>query len=163
MAEHVHPLDIPKDYYKPIGQIAAGWNLTEALIQSAIWHLHGITNPKIGRMFTYRPSSTEKLKIFKLTLNKFVIDLPLKSEMKAIYDEASDLRGERNTIVHGLWGRMPAELKNWKVFFLKDTDDTYRLQRLPFDHAKLVKVATRVRRLNVRLSQFLDTIGAPPP
>ena len=83
--------------------------------------------------------------------------------MKAIHDEANDLRSERNKIAHGLWGRMPNELTTWKVFFIKDTDDTYKLQREPVNHAKLTKIAARVRKLNVRLRQLLDTIGAPPP
>ena len=35
-------------YYKPIGQIAAGWNLTEALVASIIWHVHKIKSPPVG-------------------------------------------------------------------------------------------------------------------
>ena len=32
MAGHRHPLDIPDDYYKSIGQVIVGWNLTEAAV-----------------------------------------------------------------------------------------------------------------------------------
>jgi hypothetical protein len=68
VAVHIHPLDLPPRYYKPIGQIAAVWNLTEALVSSIIWHVHKIKNPPVGRLFTYRQNSAEKLRIFKLTL-----------------------------------------------------------------------------------------------
>ena len=42
MAGHIHPLKIPTKYYKPIGQVIVGWNLTEALRASIIWKLHKI-------------------------------------------------------------------------------------------------------------------------
>src|SRR5437016_1909374 len=106
MAVHIHPLDLPPKYYKPIGQIAAGWNLTEALIQSIIWHFHKIRDPAVGRLFTYRPISVEKLNILKVTTDRFIIDPSIKSSILALHKEANRLRSKRNSIVHGLWGRM---------------------------------------------------------
>lgn len=163
MAIHIHPLDLPPRYYKPIGQISAGWGLTEALLQSAIWRLHKIKDPKRGRLFTYRPSSVEKLKIFKLTMEKFVTDHAIKAAMKKLHDEASGLRGKRNNFSHGLWGRMPSEPKIWKVFYIKDTDDTFILKREIVTLQNLQDLAAKIRALNVGLKQFLTRIGAPPP
>jgi hypothetical protein len=36
MAVDIHPALIPPRFYKPIGRIVAGWNLTEALVASII-------------------------------------------------------------------------------------------------------------------------------
>ena len=63
MAIHIDPLNIPPRYYKPLGQLVAGWNLTEALISSTIWHLYKIKDPQIGRLLTYRLNSIDKLHI----------------------------------------------------------------------------------------------------
>lgn len=163
MAIHIHPLDIPPRYYKPIGQIVASWNLTEALVCSAIWHIHKIRSPKVGRLFTQKPGSVEKLKMFKVTLENFVNDPALQSMMKGLHDEANDIRSKRNNIVHGLWGRMPKEHTTWKLFYHKDTDDTFLLRRDVVDLHYLRTLAARTRKLNINLKKLLTRIGAPPP
>ncbi len=162
MAVHIHPLDIPPRYYKPIGQIVASWNLTEALVSSIIWHVHKIKAPAVGRLFTYRPSSVEKLRILKVTLGH-IKDPVIEAELARLHTEADRLRSLRNTIIHGLWGRMPNEPKTWKVFFLKDTDDTVRLRREVMTVQQVSDIAGRIRALNADLKQLMRKIGAPPP
>lgn len=163
MAIHIHPVDLPPRYYKPIGQIVTGWNLTEALVSSIIWHVHKIKSPPVGRLFTYRASSVEKLKILKLTLRKYVPDPVTQDKLLKLCNEADRLRGRRNTFVHGLWGRMPNEHKIWKVFYLKDTDDTDFMRRETVTSQQLTDVAAQIRKLNVALKKFMVSIGAPPP
>ena len=163
MAIHIHPLDLPPRYYKPIGQIAAGWNLTEALVSSIIWHVHKIKSPPVGRLFTSRPNSAEKLRIFKLTLKKYVHDPGIQAQMLKLCGQANHLRNRRNTFIHGLWGRMPNEHKTWKVFYLKDTDDTDFMRREIVTVPQLTAVAAQVRQLNKDLKKLMREIGAPPP
>src|SRR5437016_3872490 len=117
MAIHIHPVDLPPRYYKPLGQITAGWNLAEALISSIIWRIHKIKSPNMGRLFTYRANSVEKLNMFRVTAENYVLNPTHKADMLKLYKEADFLRGRRNTFVHGLWGRMPKEYTKWKVFY----------------------------------------------
>src|SRR5690349_507318 len=105
MAVHIHPVDLPPRFYKPIGQIIAGWNLTEALISSIIWHIHKIKSPPVGRLFTYRPSSIEKLNILLLSAQHYVSDSALRGTLCRMYGEANRIRKARNNIAHGLWGK----------------------------------------------------------
>lgn len=163
MAVHIHPLDIPPRFYKPLGQITACWNLTDALISSIIWHVHRIRSPSVGRLFTSRPNSVEKLNIFKVTADKYVSDPTVSAELLALHKRADKLRGTRNTYIHGLWGRMPNEHQTWKVFYLKGTDDTYTLRRHIVSLADLRAVAADLRQLNVDLKKVMRKIGAPPP
>jgi|SRR5690242_16138433 hypothetical protein len=162
MAVHIHPFEIPPRYYKPLGQIVAGWNLTEALVQSVIWHFHKIKNPGIGRLFTYRASAVEKLKMLKVTAERYVKDSAISNELLSLHREADRLRGRRNTFAHGLWGRMPNEHKTWKVFYQKDTDDTYLLKREVIRVSQLQDLAAEIRALNVKIKKFMRKIGAPP-
>jgi len=162
MAVHVHPLNIPPRYYKPLGQIVAGWNLTEALIQSTIWHFHKIKDPGVGRLFTYRPGAVEKLKILKVTAERYVKDSAVASELLSLQKEADRLRGRRNTFAHGLWGRMPNEHNTWKVFYLKDTDDAYLLKREVIQLSQLRGLSAEIRQLNVKFKKFMRKVGAPP-
>ena len=141
MAVHEHPVDLPPGYYKPIGQIATGSNLTEVLIASIIWHFHNITDPNIGRLFTYYTNFEGKLRILKETLERRVPDATLKAKLLILHVEAGKLRQERNTFVHGLWGRMPEEPNTWKVFQLQQREkNTYLLKRkiVPLQDLKAV-------------------------
>ena len=67
MAIHIHPADIPSKYYKPLGQLVAGWSLTEALVSLAMCHIHGISDPKAVRLFTHSMNAVERVKAFKVS------------------------------------------------------------------------------------------------
>lgn len=101
--------------------------------------------------------------MFKVTASKYVSDPSTKDSMLALERDARYLLGQRNTIVHGLWGRMPKEYKTWKVFYLKDTGDTYKLRRETLTVQDLTGLAERVRKLNANLRKLRIRIGAPPP
>ena len=163
MAIHIHPLDVPPRYYKPLGQIVVGWNLTEQFIQSIIWHFHKIRSPKIGRLFTYRPSSVEKLEMLKVTFEQFVADAAIKKELHDLHSAANKLRPIRNKYAHGFWGRMPTEHKTWKVFYSRGTGDTFLLRRDVAHLQDLKNTAAEVRQLNVRFRRFMQKHGVPPP
>jgi hypothetical protein len=163
MAVHIHPLDIPPRYYKPIGQILVSWNLTEVLLSSIIWHFHKLKDPRVGRLFLYRLDAIEKLSIFMVTAKYFVSDQSTQATMLALHREADKLRSKRNDFAHGFWGRMPKEYKTWKMFFLKNPEHTVYLKRDELSLQQLKDWATRFRKLNKRLDTFRIQIGAPPP
>lgn len=162
MAGHIHPVKIPPRYYRPIGQILAGWNLTEALLSSIVWKIHGITNPKRGRLFTYRPSAREKLNIVNVTLKHFA-DAAMYHELKGLLDRASSLNTQRNKIAHGLWGRVPGDYKNWKIFYHRSTDDMVLLKREVMSVSDVANIALAVERLNRDLKKWMAKRAIPPP
>src|SRR5206468_3285026 len=140
-----------------------GWNLTEALVSSIIWHIHKIKSPKMGRLFTYRASSVEKLNMLKVTISNYVSDPAQQATLLKLQKDADRLRVKRNTFVHGLWGRMPKEQKIWKVFYLKSPEDTWLLKREIVTLPQLTSLAAQIRQLNKDLKTFMREIGAPPP
>ena len=58
---------------------------------------------------------------------------------------------------------MPKERKTWKVFYLKDTDDTVKLKRDVMTVEQVADIAVRVRALNVKLKKLMTRMGVPPP
>jgi hypothetical protein len=163
MAQHIHPVDIPPRFYKPIGQIIAGWNLTEALVSSIIWHFHKIEDPKIGRLFTYRLNAEDKLRIFKETAERYAPEPSVKATMLGLHRDADKLRIKRNRFAHGLWGHLPQESTTWKIFYLNSTKDTHLLKREVVKLQELNDLAVRVWTLNRSLEKLMLHIGAPPP
>lgn len=81
MAGHIHPLDIPALYYKPIGQIIVGWNLTEALMASIIWKIYKIKDVKQGRVLIYWLSAANKLKILAYSAKHFTTSSAIQEEL----------------------------------------------------------------------------------
>lgn len=160
MAVHIHPVVIPPRYYRPIGRIAAGWNLTEALISSIIWYLHGITKPEMGRLFTYRLGATAKIKLLDVTLQAY--NPKHAAQLKPMLTRVSDMESKRNDICHGLWGRMPKQTV-WKLFYSKDTDDMPLLRRKELTPADVTKIADDLDKLNRDLKSWMSRNRVPPP
>jgi len=163
VAVHIHPLDIPPKFYKPLGQVIAGWNLTETLLASIIWHIHGITDPKQGRVFTYRPTAAEKLKMFAVSIIGFVDDAAMQRELTALKNRAYQMNDKRNLLAHGLWGRLRKD-KDWKLFSVKDSDAaTHLLKRKIMTVSDVAAIAQEIRALNSDLKQFMARNRIPPP
>jgi hypothetical protein len=92
-----------------------------------------------------------------------VRDPSIKAKMLKLCEQANHLRGRRNAFVHGLWGRMPNEHKTWKVFYIRDTDDTDFMRRETVTVPQLTALAAQIRQLNKDLKKLMREIGAPPP
>jgi len=165
MAVHIHPIDLPPKFYKPIGEIAAGSNLTECFMSSIIWHFHGITDPRVGRLFTYHANFVRKLRILEDTIEMCVTDETLKAKVLELHGEADALRIERNAFVHGLWGHMPDEpKKTWKRFDMQKIDKKTSLMNRAVVSLKTLKaIATRVRKLNMDFETLMRENDIPPP
>ena len=162
MGGHIHPLKIPPRYYKPLGQIAAGSNLGEALISSIIWHILGIKEPEEGRLFTYRPTAKQRLDLFKVSIKRFAKS-SYKDDLKRFHERATDLNKQRNKLVHGLWGRMPKERKTWKIFFHQDADDMLLLKREIMTIEQVKRIASQVEQLNRDMKKWMAMNRVPPP
>lgn len=64
-----HPRNIPAGYYKPIGQILTRWGFTELYMQSILWHVWGLKDPKVARALTWNVNAVQKSKLFKFWLS----------------------------------------------------------------------------------------------
>ena len=164
MAGHIHPLRIPPRYYKPIGQIIVGWNLTEALIANIIWKLHIIKDVRKGRTLIYGLQVAHKLKILAVSAKHFTKSPAIHHELSRLLQRASALHVNRNLLAHGLWGRMPKE-RLWKVFKMQDMDDTLLMIRHEVKAMDLdpMHLAQQIRTLNSVLKKFMTRNRIPPP
>ena len=161
MAIHIHPVKIPPRYYKPIGEVAVGWNLTEALLTSIVWHIQKTKDPKLGRLLVYRVNAGEKLKILRASIRAFA-KAAHKPALTALVDRASQLKTKRNMIVHGWWGRMPNEHKTWKLFYHRDTNDMLLLKREVMDVSGLKAIASQIDQLNHDMKKWMTQNSVPP-
>ena len=161
MAVHIHPRNIPPNYYEQIGRIVLGWNLTECFVCSIIWHLHGISDPRVGRLFTYRLDAIKQIEMLNVTLKKY--NQQFASELQPWITTISDLRARRNEIVHGLWGRMPEEHETWKMFYHKNYEDMYLLERNVSTRDAIAKIADQIDAINLQIENWMNKNGVPPP
>jgi hypothetical protein len=164
MAGHIHPPKIPAKYYKPIGQVIVGWNLTEVLMASILWHIYGIKDVKQGRVLIYWLSAANKLKVLAYSAKYFMDSSAIQKELMQLQKRASGMNVKRNLLAHGLWGHMPKD-KLWKVFKTQESNDDLVMPRYEVGSKECdpVQIAKDILCLNVDLEKFMDQNGISPP
>ena len=157
-----HPRNIPAAYYKPIGQLIARWGFTELYLQSIVWHIWKIKDPKAARLLTWDLGAASKVELFKYLSPKWVTDPEDQKELRAIATEAHELRIIRNRVAHGLWGYKQGERKRLRLLHIhKETRLLPKGQIVTA--AELRQWAEKLDALNVRVKKFHLHLGAPVP
>lgn len=157
-----HPRNIPTGYHKPIGQIVVRWNFTELYLQSIIWHIWGIKDPKVARLLTWDLNAVSKVELFKHLVPRWIANPNDQVELMAIAKDAGSLRIKRNRVAHDIWGYKPGERKKLRLFQIKR--ETRILPKAePVSVADVKVWAEEIERLNIRLVKFHKKLGAPSP
>ena len=158
----VHPAEIPAAYHKPIGQLVVRWGVTELYLQSIIWHVWNITDPKVARLLTWELRAEAKVSLFRMLPRRWVADPGDKAELQALASAADGLRSKRNLVAHGLWGHKPGEPKTLRI--LKIRGETRILPKSEVVTAKDIAAwATELSQVNKRLIALHRKLGAPAP
>ena len=157
-----HPRNIPAGFYKPIGQLIARWSFTELYLQSVVWHIWKIRDPKVARLLTWDLNAVSKVELFELLAPKWITDPAEQAELSAIAKEAERVRNLRNRVAHGLWGYKPGERNKLRLALIRRNSRILPKAEIvtPQD---VQKWASDLDALNVRLKKFHTQIGAPTP
>ena len=157
-----HPRNIPTGYHKPIGQLVVRWNFTELYLQSIIWHIWRIKDPKVARLLTWDLNAISKVQLFHHLVARWITDPANQTELIAIEKEVESVRVKRNRVAHGIWGYKPGERKKLRLFQIKR--ETRILPKTELvSVADVTKWADEIDKLNVRLVKFHRKLGAPLP
>ena len=162
MAIHKHPESLPESYYKPIGEIIGRFGFTDLYIQVLVWHFLKIKDPKKARMLTFRLDVSRKTDMLQM-IGKNWAPSHLKQRIADLAGEANYVRGQRNNLVHGIWGYKPPKSKEYILFYSKELPDTYRLKREVIGLPELQSLVRRVTKLNQDLKKLARDAGAPTP
>ncbi|HXP30177.1 MAG TPA: hypothetical protein VN832_03740 [Stellaceae bacterium] len=94
----------PKDHLAAIGAVAVMWTAIEGLMESTILGLYEIDLGR-GLVLTNGLSFHARMSLLRILAGEGAItDKALAEEMKLILPRLDAGFGDRNTIVHGLWG-----------------------------------------------------------
>lgn len=157
-----HPRNIPAVYHKPIGQLLVRWSVTELYLQSIVWHIWKIKDPKAARLLTWDLQAVSKVDLFRCLSPRWIANPQHRDELKEIADSADGLRAKRNLVAHGLWGYKPGE--RTKLFLLQASRGKRIQPKAQAVSAAEIKAwAAELDQLNVRLIKFHRELGAPPP
>lgn len=157
-----HTKNIPAPYHKPIGQIVVRWGVTELYLQSIIWHIWKLKDPKVARLLTCDLHAASKVELFRYLAPRWITDPSDRKELKEIADEADELRAMRNRVAHGLWGCNSQEPK--KLYLLQINRKTRILPKgEPVSVADVMGWAKRLDELNGQLIKLHRKYGAPEP
>ena len=158
----VHPRNIPAAYHKPIGQLLVRWGFTELYLQSILWHVWNIADPKVARLLTWEIRAEAKVALFKMLARRWISDPTNKTELLAIASAADKLRIKRNRVAHGLWGHKVGEPKVLRLLQIKG--ETRILPKSEVVTARdIAGWAAELDSLNKRLLAFHRKLGASRP
>jgi hypothetical protein len=158
-----HPRNIPAAFYKPIGQIVTRWGFTELYMQSIVWHVWGLKDPKAARALTWNINAVQKVKLFKFLAERWIPDSADQKELIEIHTEVENLRAKRNQLAHAVWGRNPAKPTELLMFYLPDIEKHILPKAQRPTLAQVKGWAADLDKLNARLERFHKKIGAPKP
>ena len=159
-----HPRNIPAGYYKPIGQLIVRWGFTELYVQSIVWHVWKVRDPKAARALTWHRRAEEKLKLFRALAPRWIKERMHQDELVAIHSEANRLRRLRNRFAHGVWGYVPGRRKILWQFYLSGIERSVAVPKATCPTVDdLKQCASDLDALNIRLKRFHRTLGAPTP
>src|SRR2546430_155193 len=158
-----HSPNISFGDYKAIGEPNVRLGSTELYLQSVIWHVWRIKDVKAARALTWNLNAVEKVKLFGALAPRWIKELHVQVELRAIHNEAERLRIERNHMAHGVWGYVPGKREEMLVFYLRELDRRITPKAIRPTIAAVKQSAADLRDLNVRLKRFHRTFGAPAP
>jgi len=157
-----HPRNIPAGYYKPIGQIISRWTYTELYLQSIIWHVWSIKDPKVARLLTWDLGAASKVDLFKLLAPRWLRNAADQTELRGIASEANRLRDKRNLFAHGVWSYRLGTRK--QVFLVRARGSSRILPKATAVSLHQMRDwARELDALNLRLTRFHKHLGAPAP
>lgn len=131
-------------------------------MQSIIWHIWGIKDPKVARLLTWDLSAVSKIELFQHLIPRWITDPTDQVELKAIAKDMESLRIKRNRVAHGIWGYKPGERQKLRLLQIKR--ETRILPKAEPVSVSEIKVwADEIDNLNVRLVKFHKKLSAPLP
>lgn len=146
-----HPLP-PKDHLAAIGGVAAYWTAIESIMETTILGLYEI-DPGRGLVLTNNLTFHARMSLLRILAGGGAItDAALAEEMLAILARIDTGFGERNAIVHGLWGptKKPGVVRRYSI-----RARGKKLQTLAEDYSAM-SLWEVVDRLGMLLRDFAD-------
>lgn len=150
----------PKEHLAAIGAVAAYWTAVESLMETTILGLYEIDAGR-GLVLTANLTFHARLSLLQILTRGGAIMAPdLAEEMVKLLGRVDAAFGERNGIVHGLWGPTgkPGIVKRYAI-----RARGKKLQTLEKDYsaASLWEIADRIGTLLRDFADLAERLGVP--
>lgn len=90
-------------HLRAIGNVAVQWSILEYHMEQAIWALGSLATLN-GRALTAQMGNKMRRDVIESLANEFIVDEALRDRLDKILSNVKELGGERNRVVHALWG-----------------------------------------------------------
>jgi hypothetical protein len=88
-----------------IGRVVIAWSILEASLNDLIWVISGL-GMEDGRTLRERQDITDLVSTLRMLGEGHLTDQLLKPRLGSLLDAVDNLKGDRNTIIHGSWGEI---------------------------------------------------------
>lgn len=150
----------PKDHLAAVGAVAAYWTAVESLMETTILGLYEIDAGR-GLVLTANLTFHARLSLLQILARGGAVAAPdLTEELVKLLGRVDAAFGERNEIVHGLWGptKKPGIVRRYAI-----RARGKKLQTLAKDYsaANLWEIADRIGALLRDFADLADRLGIP--
>ena len=102
--QHVDP-KISDEQIDLIGRVVISFSKLEAALEDTIWFFLKIDDED-GRIVTKRLDAETKIQLVRALATRHIANEEILSKLKEVLGLISELKDNRNFIIHGLWGTM---------------------------------------------------------
>jgi hypothetical protein len=158
------PFDIPKTYYRAIGEVIAKMALVELQVMHVIGRLLKIKDPKQVRVAFMGMGMKARIGAMQALASNWSPTQQIRQELCSIAADARKLSGVRNSFAHGQWGyKQNGDRRKLAVAFAEEGKDFYLPKGKPYKSAELIAKAQEVRAVSKRLKRVIEALDAASP
>lgn len=155
------PMDIPKEYYAAIGEIAARWSWLDHQLGVIIRVGFGLGKPA-GRVLTTGMGVKNKAHILRLLETRLRRNGTLANLIKDLRERTLKNVDNRNDLVHGLFGHMKDEPDKVVRYVLRSPEQRAELAAVPAPITAVPKVAAELRAIQLLAQEVTTALKALP-
>lgn len=156
---YTFPFDIPKTYYRGIGEVIARMSLIEHQVMVVIGKLLRLKDPKQVRVSFMGMTIKARLGAMQALASNWAPTPQLKQEICSIARATRRFVEVRNSFAHGQWGYATNKRK-LHVGFAKESLDFYLPKSKHYTSSELLAIAKDVRATSKRLYRVTIELDA---
>jgi hypothetical protein len=153
-------LQLPEDYYKPIGEFIFRWAQLEYQMQEIVWRSLGVDN-KTGRTLTIGMSARTLAAMLRTLTKQWLTHPTEKQWANSIARGVGGLAKFRNLLVHGSWefpkGGDPNDIY---MIYMKEPDHRILPRAKKHEPPEIIQKTIRLKRLNDTAQKLIYRLDA---
>lgn len=149
------PLDTAPDHAAALGRLVGHWGAVESVLIDVLGRLLGTEQSRTRIVFATILSLRTKVEMTIRLANVYIIECPEKIRLLGLLNEVLTLNGERNAMIHALWGSDDAGQLHRLRLGVPSNTKKWIHDSTPFNAAQIQDEADKIGKVHLELLRFV--------